>query len=781
MRSNILLFALGALLLQQQPQLPDLRLALLALPAVGAAVFLRNDSRFALPLSALTALAAGFFWAALCAQIRLADGLAPELEGENLRLVGVIASLPQESERGIRFEFDVERVLPDSAQVPRHVSLNWYHRKHKDGMLSAAPGVRPGERWELTVRLRRPHGNANPHGFDYEAWLLERNIRATGYVRDDAANQRLVADVALPSYRVERLRQGVRERFRSALADAPMAGVLIALAIGDQQAIPRDQWQVFVRTGVNHLMSISGLHITMVSGLVFALVYGLWRRMPWLILKLPARKAAALAGAVAALGYGLLSGFAVPAQRTVYMVLAAACALWFSQVISVSRVLCLALLAVVLLDPWAVLSPGFWLSFGAVALMLFVTAARLASPHWLRAWGRAQWAVSLGLVPLLIALFQQVSLVSPIGNAFAIPIVSLVVAPLALLSAIPALDFLLPLAEHVMAGCFAALEFLSQLPEAMWQSHAPPAWALAAGLAGVVWTLMPRGFPARFAGVALLLPLFLAPNTKPSEGELWLTVLDVGQGLAVLARTENHALLYDTGPEFSPGADSGNRIIVPYLRASGIGHLDGLIVTHDDSDHSGGVRSVMEAVPTGWLASPLALDHSIVMNAKQAMRCFAGQSWTWDGVRFDVMHPSWETYADPKRKDNDRGCVLRIASSRGAVLLAADIEQRSELELIARVHDALHADVLIAPHHGAKTSSSEEFVQAVNPQLVIFAVGYRNPFGHPRPEVIERYRNLGAQIYRTDRMGAIEVRMQKQPAIETYRLRERRYWRAAGS
>ncbi|MGH8649858.1 MAG: ComEC/Rec2 family competence protein, partial [Burkholderiales bacterium] len=360
------------------------------------------------------------------------------------------------------------------------------------------------------------------------------------------------------------MRQQARTRIQAALPEAPYAGVIAALAIGDQRAIPPEQWQTFTRTGVNHLMSISGLHVTMVSGLVFALVGGLWRRTPWLTLALPAPKAAVLAGFGAALLYALLAGYAVPAQRTVYMLAVVAVALWAGVIESASVVLCAALLVVVLSDPWAVLAPGFWLSFGAVAVILHVTTGRIEREHWLAIWTRVQVAVTLALIPLLLALFQQVSIVSPLANAVAIPVVSLVVAPLALIGSALPFDFILQCAHLVMSGCMFVLEWMSELPDAVWQQHAPPGWTVAVAVAALALLLAPRGLPGRWLGVAGLLPLFTVMPAALRAGDAEVVVLDVGQGLSALVRTERHALLFDTGPQFGPGADSGSRIIVPY-------------------------------------------------------------------------------------------------------------------------------------------------------------------------------------------------------------------------
>ncbi len=780
MQLNILCFVIGAWLLQQQPALPPLAWAwALALPA--AAWFLPSNRGRALWFTRQAALkagflAAGFLWAAAFAAWRLADALSPEWEGRDVELIGVVADLQRTNEASSRFEFDVEQVLTAGAVVPRHVVLSWFRERGMD----APPSVRAGERWRLTVRLKRPHGSANPHGFDFEAWALERNLRASGYVRRAETNALLDPSAGGLDYRLQRLRQDIRERFQAALPGEPYAGVLVALAVGDQNAIPREQWQVFTRTGVNHLMSISGLHITMVSGLVFAITSGLWRRSSRLTLFLPAAKAAALAGALAAIGYGALAGFGVPAQRTVIMLSVVAAALWAGRSLSASLVLCLALGAVVLWDPWAVLAPGFWLSFGAVAIIFYVNAGRIGRSHWLEAWGRVQWAVTLGLVPPLLALFQQVSLVSPLANAFAIPLVSLVVVPLTLLAIAIPLDFVLHLAYAVMAACMWALEWLARAPEATWTQHAPPAWAVIAAAAGVAWLLLPRGFPARWIGVFGFAPLLLSAPAAPAAGGFRVAVLDVGQGLAAVVRTQHHALLYDAGPAFSPGSDAGNRVIVPYLRGEGIRALDGLVLSHDDADHHGGALSVLEAAPAQWMLTSMPAGHPLLAAGPRPIACQAGQSWDWDGVRFEVLGPTAESYANAKIGDNSRSCVLRVSSAAGSALLTGDIERRAEAELAARVGEGLGSTLVVAPHHGSAGGSSPAFVAAAAPLSVVFTAGYRNAFGHPKPEVVERYRAAGSRLFRSDADGAVTFYFDAsgRPG-EAWRRAHRRYWQEA--
>lgn len=774
-----LAFALGTWLLQQQAALPGV-LWVYTLPAAGFGVALlsrmeqrrwRRVARACLPLLAGWA---GFCVALLWAHWRLADALPSDLEGRDLRVIGVIAELPQPADRGTRFVFHVERVLTPSAQVPHRVLLTWY--AERDPPEAALPALRPGQRWLLSVRLRKPHGTANPHGFDFEVWMLERGIRAAGYVRPEPTGRLLQDMVHRPEYWMERLRERARTRIQTALPDHPAAGVLAALAIGDQQSIGAAQWSVFTRTGVNHLMSISGLHITMVSGLVFAAVLWGWRRLPGAALRVPAQKAAAIAGLLAALLYALLSGFGVPAQRTVYMLACVAAALLAGRASNASDVLAAAALVVLTLDPWAVLAPGFWLSFSAVALIMYVSLGRASRSGWLLSWARVQWAITLGLTPLVIALFQQVSLVSPLANAVAIPVVSLGVVPLTLLGLVLPTDATLRLAAEVMALCGLLLQHLSALPAAVWQQHAAPGWALPVAMAGVVWLLAPRGAPARWLGLAALLPLFLVRQAPPLAGEAWIDVLDVGQGLAVVVRTANHALLYDAGPAFSRDADSGSRIVVPHLRASGVRQLDGFVVSHDDTDHTGGMASVLEALPVGWVSSSMAPSDARLAPARERVRCQAGQRWQWDGVRFVVLHPQAQGYNYAGTKDNDRSCVLRVAAAGGSILLTADIERGTERLLVEHAAGALRSDVLIVPHHGSNTSSTDAFLAQVDPRVAIFTVGYRNRFGHPAEEVLARYAGLGIETYRTDTDGAVRLRLGAAREIAAWRRVQPRYW-----
>ena len=777
MRLSILGFAFGIWWLQQQASLPELPV-LAALAGVAAALLLSavfcRRLRAAVPVAAFLL---GIGWAAGMAELRIADALPVANEGRDMRIVGVVSGLPQRFENGLRFDFSVEQA---DMEVPAHVSLAWYRggwREAEEPMAPAAE-LHAGERWQFTVRMKRPHGNVNPDGFDFEAWLLEAGIRATGTVRPAQDNRRVDAFVMSPGNLVERLREDVREHFLRALPDRPYVGVLTALAIGDQRGIDAAQWRLFSRTGITHLMSISGLHVTMLAGLAYALLSWLWRRSPYLMRRLPAQKAAALGGFLCALGYCLLAGFAVPAQRTLYMLAVVAIALWTHRSTSASRVLALALALVLLVDPWAVLAAGFWLSFGAVGVLFYIGSGRLGKLHWLNEWVRGQWAVTLAMIPALLLLFQQFSLVSPLANAVAIPVVSFVVTPLVLAAAaLPRFPFLLELAHWLTSGLMTLMGWLAASPWAVWQQHAPPTWAWLAALAGSAWLLAPRGFPGRWLGAVMFLPLLFLPAPRPAAGEVWITLLDVGQGLAVHVQTAAHDLLYDTGPMYSPEADSGNRVIVPYLRARGVGRLDGLIVTHQDNDHAGGAQSLLDAVPVGWLMSSLPTGHPLFAASAAKLPCQDGQVWEWEDVRFAVLHPTSAQYHEASRNTNELSCVLKVSNSRGSVLLAADLEAGSEKALLSRHGGDLRSEVLVVPHHGSRSSSTAAFIEAVAAGTVLFPVGYGNRFHHPSAVVLQRYRASGASLYRTDLDGALTVRFSRTGLeLGSERAERRRYW-----
>jgi len=733
----------------------------------------------------------GIGYATWRAQARLAEELPHEWEGVDIAIVGVIDDLPALSPRGARFAFAVEQILTPHAIVPARLSLAWYAATSSAEVDDDVPEVHAGERWILTVRLKRPHGTVNPGGFDLEAWLLEQGLRATGYVHPEGTNARRDMFAGRAADFVQRARERIRERILRALPDAPYAGVIVALAIGDQRAIPESQWTVFNRTGIAHLVSISGLHVTVFAAFAGGIAYALARRSVCLTARLPARKLAAIVGVVAAGGYVLLAGAEVPAVRTFAMLAIAACGLWLGRPGTAGVVWLWALTGVLLWDPWASLTPGFWLSFGAVGLLLYAGIGRLRSARTvggparvlsaLREGAHAQWVVTLGLAPLTLALFQQASLIAPVANAVAIPVVTLAVVPLALTGVLVPVDLLFEAAHTVLAWLMHFLEMLAALPAATWQQHAPPLWTVAAGTMGTLWLLAPRGTPGRAWGLLWLLPLFVVRPEPPLPGAFRLTVLDVGQGLAAVLETRHYTLVYDTGPRFNEATDAGGRIVAPFLRAAGLGRIDGLVISHQDIDHSGGALSLLEIAPVGWFASSLPANHPIVLRAQQsatAMACMAGQRWNWDDVQFTVLHPTSAEYGDATAKTNDRSCVLRIDSAYGSALLMGDLEARSETALLRTNAAALRANVVVVPHHGSRTSSTPDFVHAVAPEIAIFACGYRNRFGHPRPDIVARYADEKALVPRTDVSGALTVNFAPGIALVpvSSRMERQRYW-----
>ena len=697
---------------------------------------------------------------------RLAERLAPELEGRDLVVTGIVAGLPDRGAAGVRFRFDIEQASDGSTaltpgepgergalQLPERVMLSWYAEPNQGGPSAGqAQEIRAGERWSLPVRLRQPHGNFNPGGFDHELWLFERGIGATGFVRSKPGGAARLLD-ARAGRPVERWRQQVRDAIEAAVPDPRNAGVLAALVVGDQAAIERRDWDLFRITGVAHLMSISGLHVTMFGWIAAAALGRLWCLSPALMLWAPAPAAARWGGLAAATAYALFSGWGVPAQRTVWMLasvtlLASAGKRWPWPMILLA-----AAAVVATLDPWALLQPGFWLSFMAVGILIASERRSRGSDdpgpmasarHLLGSAFRTQLVATVGLAPLTLLFFQQVSLVGLAANLLAIPFVTLVVTPLAMLGI--AAPPLWQAAAWSVQGLVAALEILSGWPWAQWLTPAAPAWAMAAGLAGGVLAVLPLPWRVRALAVPLLLPLLWPPVSRPVPGSFELLAADVGQGTAVVVRTSQHTLVYDTGPRYSLESDAGSRVMVPLLRSLGVDRIDLLMLSHGDTDHVGGAEALLAAYPGTPMSSSLAPAHPLVGASGGHRECRAGQRWAWDDVSFEVLHPGADERAPPLRT-NQVSCVLKVSSASGhRILLAGDIERGEEARLVeAWGHrpEALAADLLLVPHHGSKTSSTRAFLAAVSPRVAVFQHGRRNRFGHPAPEVWARYAERG--------------------------------------
>jgi competence protein ComEC len=748
----------------------------------------------------------GFDYAAWIARERLADELSFADEGRDVQVVGIVAALPTRIERGERFVFEVEQVETPEVHVPRLIALAWYQ---------SPDGVHPAQRWRMTVKLRRPHGTFNPAGFDSELWMLEQGVRATGYVRDGPGHPspvRLRELVWRFNPVIDRARDRLRERLQQLLQGRRYGGVIVALVMGDQGLIAQTDWTLFNRTGISHLVSISGLHITMIAGLVAVAAGGLWRRSNRLLALSPAQTVRAIAGACGALGYCLLAGWGVPAQRTFVMLATVAVTVLLRLRLSAAAVLSTAAAVVCLWDPWAVTATGFWLSFGAVASIFLVCHGRVPDagrsepahsaagqrggrlPGWraravevLHEATRIQAAVTVGLVPLTLVLFQQVSLISPIANAIAIPLVSYLVTPLALLGALVCClgEPMVAVAHGLLLASDALFEMLAgiltwlvQLPYAWVGFAAPPIWAIAVAGVGVGWLLAPAGWPLRWVGAAWLVPAFVMPPDRPAPGALWLTALDVGQGMALVLETAHHTLVFDTGPKVSEDADAGARVIVPYLRARGIDRVSMLVVSHLDSDHSGGARSLIETLAVERVLTSIEPEHPILQAAHDVQRCQAGQHASLGALELTVLNPPAALYERPRATTNQKSCVILAQIGATRALLTGDVPAREEAAMVAASGAALRAQVMVAPHHGSKTSSSEVFVGAVAPRWVSVQAGYRSRFGHPHPDVVARYARHAAQIVRSDWSGAARWRFgpDGSVALEQWRLDHARYW-----
>ncbi|TCP13584.1 competence protein ComEC [Crenobacter luteus] len=731
----------GLLIVAFLPALPDWRLAVGAAVAAAAAA-----KRWQTTATALALFALGVGWAAWRAETRLAEALPAALEGVPLGVAGTVRGFAQARDWGSRLVFDVETA---EAPLPSRLLLSDYH----------GGDWPPGSRWRLTVKLRRAHGTLNDAGFDAEAWLWSEGLLATGTV--GRGRQRL-ADARDPLARVDRVRDALWQRIRATLGDTPAAALVGALTVGQQQAIAPAQWRQFAATGLTHLVSISGLHVTLLAALVGALAYrfGCLRPSP----RAPPRVLATLAGLAAACGYALLAGWSVPTQRSLYMLAAFGLALVAARGLSAWSAWSLALAAVLAIDPFAALAPGLWLSFGLVGALLARNVGRRAPRGKARGFADAQWAASLASVAPLAAFFGSLPWVSPLANAVAIPLVSGLLTPLALAALALPFDAPLVAAGMLAEGFLAAVDAASRLP-AVTLAAAP--WPLVAlALAGTAWALAPPAVPGRVFGLACVVPLLAYRPAAPDDGHFRARLVDVGQGLALLVETRRHALLYDTG------AGEAARTLAPALAGWGVDALDALVLSHHDADHDGAAASLVAQLPVARLyagqpettrALPLAAAH-----------CADGLAWDWDGVRFAFLTPG----APPDAGDNAKSCVLRVAARDGAALLVAgDLPAEREAALVEKHGGALDSTVLVVPHHGSRTSGSAALLTAVAPRWAWIGVGYRNRYRHPHPGVLARLDGLGVRVARSDRDGSLEWHSDAPDALGRAAERHARYWR----
>ena len=713
-------------------------------------------------------VAAGFLWALLNARLLLQYELLPGDEGKSLYAEGVVISLPETNARSVRFNFRIDKLTYKGRPVasnPGKVRLSWYEGHEL---------LQPGETWRLRIRLKRPHGYMNPGGFDYESWLFQNRLRATGYVVDDQNNTRVHEAARLNP---DLLRFVIRNKIREVFPDDTLAGFIPALAVGDRSGLSDAHWRVLTATGTNHLIAISGLHIGLVAGLVYLLTLPVWGSLrfflPAPLADIPAIRPAAAAAMFVALVYALLAGFSLPTQRALVMVwVYFGMKLWDRSVVSFD-VLGIALFAVLIIDPFAPMSASFWLSFCAVAVILYGVGYRVQPRfHRLQEWGRVQYVVSIGLLPALALYYQQFPLFSLFANMFAVPWASFIVIPLVLggcMLLFIQVDLLLELALASLHVFWWTLKLFTAWEFQLLSIARPGPVTLTVISAGILILLLPRGITSRWLGLIWLAPLFFPGKPALSFGDVSMTVLDVGQGLAVVVSTQKHNLLYDTGPAYPSGFNTGAAVILPFLRSSGINALDLLVQSHGDNDHIGGLTGLAGDIPISRVISsvPDLIPH------QQVRDCLDGQSWYWDGVHFQVLHP----VEAMNLSANNRSCVVRISARNLTLLLSGDIEKGAERSLVQRHGAGLRSDVLVVPHHGSKTSSTRDFIRAVSPDIAIFPVGYRNRFNLPNQEIISRYREYGPRMLSTAESGAIRIRASRAgPEVTTHREKQRRFW-----
>ncbi|MGQ4659421.1 DNA internalization-related competence protein ComEC/Rec2 [Lysobacter sp. F6437] len=713
----------------------------------------------------------GFALAGLHAGHALSVQLPLDWEKREVTVEGRVVELPERESRRTAFAFRV--VDRDDQPAPlrgRLLQLSWYD--DFDGTATGRDRLHAGQRWQLSARVRAPRGLRNPGGFDSEKHALARRLAASGYVRNPEA-----ARLLSPAEGLQAWRESMSARIETLVPDGASRFVR-ALALGDTRGLDDADWHVLRANGLTHLVAISGFHVGLVAGFFALLVAGTWWLFPALGRRCPRPVAAAIAGLLGAALYAAVAGFALPTVRTVLMIAVVAGLRVSRRNASTFDSLALAAIAILLVDPLAVLGAGFWLSFLGVAWLLWCLPGAGRKP--VRDLLSAQGVATLGLLPLSVVLFGQASLVGPVANLLAVPWWSLVVVPLALVGT--ALESLhAGLGEwpwRAAAWCFerswSLFEALAESDLALWWLTEPRWFALPLAMIGAFWLLLPRGLPGRPLALLLWLPLLWPDRNLPGPGAAELQMLDVGQGLSVLVRTANHSLLYDMGPAMPDGFDAGERVVLPALYALGVRRLDMAVVSHGDSDHAGGFGAVRRGFPVAAARAPEGAP------VPDTASCVAGQEWRWDGVAFRFLHPPpYFPYLG-----NEASCVLRITTAHGSALLTGDIGEVIERDLVRRAGidpaASVQAEVVAIAHHGSASASDPGFVAATGARLALVSSGHGNRFGHPKPDVTDRWHRAGADTLDTAEGGAVTVRLDDGgPRAETRRRAHPRLWDAA--
>ncbi len=757
MKTGIVAFFAGILSLYQLPFLPDARWILLLVPLF---VLLIIKPSFRLIIFFII----GFLWSLFRADHILSQQLPEILEGQDLTIQGSVIELPHRTSRRQQFILKVNSVNGDDIE-PYRFKLNWYNNSTKEN-----PGeVNVGDQWRLVVRVKRPNGFMNPGGRDYEASLFQQGINASGYVKE---GKKLEHRKLSPMQRVHLWRSEIYRDLKTSLPD--LNGIIPAMGLGIRDDMTPDDWHVLTSTGTVHLTAISGLHIGLIAALAFFLGRWLWSFPVITLHWLPATKMGAICAMIAAVLYAALAGFSIPTQRALIMVISIMLCLLSNREMSRFDIFTIALLSVLLFSPASVIAPGFWLSFTAVAIIFYTLSGRMKTAGLWQKSFKVHFILVIGLAPFLLLFFGQNPLLGPLANIIAVPFFALLITPMILLGIFtlsifkPAGEALLKITNSLIDTFWPILEWIANLPHTSLIGNIPSMTAFLISLLGIIILLMPKGLPGRWLAGVFFLPAFLIQMPSPEQGNFEFVLLDVGQGLAVVIRTREHVLLYDTGAKFSADFDTGKAVILPYLKSIGINKLDKVIISHGDNDHIGGFQSLAkEMLITETLSSvPEKLQGDNIH------LCKSGQNWTWDGVSFEILHPE----PDYAGKGNNRSCVLKIDNGYKSVLLTGDIEATAETVLMKNNQD-LDVDLLVAPHHGSKTSSTTDFLSVVSPEYVLFPAGYRNRFHHPAEMVVKRYEESDIKHLNTATDGAIRFNIGKTISTpDRYRQDHGHFW-----
>ncbi len=707
---------------------------------------------------------AGFLWVSLAMHWQLHQRLPEQMNNKRLVLTGEVINIPQTTPGSTKFLFAPSSFSEPVVHLPPKIKLNWRN---------APELLRPGQRWRLQVKLKQPYGYQNPGGFDYQRWLFSKGIQATGYVIERYPNT-LLAESSLD---LDGWRLAINRHIQQHCSDCRQSGLIQALATGYRGNIDRLTRRLLQQTGTAHLIAVSGLHIGIIAAVFYMIGLWLWRHIACLQ-RWAQSDVAIVSSWLGGLLYSLLSGFELPAQRAMMMLTVLLMTRLLRLPLNLLHTTVAAVLLVIVFSPLAVLSTSFWLTLNALMIIVFASLLLHHGQSWLKQLVIVQSLFALLYIPISLLVFNQWHPASFLANLIAVPWVSLLIVPanflLLLLFWLPDswLHWLYFLLDGLLDGLVRMLMWLSSHGFGAINMPAPSAWWLLLLVIGALLALQPGRFVSRFLLLmGLPLVIFWHPRQPPL---LSMAVLDVGQGTSIVLATANHTMVYDFGPGNRRSYSLGEWVVRPFLQQAGIRQLDGIILSHSDQDHIGGMYALQKDFADTLVLSGMKKDiRQKLPLLSNVHDCHHAPSWRWDGVLFEFL----QTRHEATDSDNDRSCVLMVTAGAQRLLLTGDIEQLQEQRLIDRYSGQLQADILIAPHHGSMTSSSVDFIAAVAARQVIFTSGFLNRWRFPRAQVIDRYRNSGAQIHNTAHSGAIMVSCnQTECRVERYRRRHARIW-----